>query len=106
MHVIQGTLKADGTLVLDSKPELPPGRVEVVIQPISALPGDHPLSAVMQQIWQEQDASGFVPPTREEIDAQVREFREESDERIHEAAQAHRLADGVKPENIPEERPA
>ena len=29
----QGTLKPDGTLVLDQKPTLPPGRVRVTIAP-------------------------------------------------------------------------
>jgi len=31
---VQGLLKADGTLELDTKPELPPGRVTVMLQPL------------------------------------------------------------------------
>ena len=31
---IQGTLREDGTLVLDQKPNLPPGRVKVIIAPV------------------------------------------------------------------------
>ena len=30
--VIEGTLKPDGTLELDEKPKLPPGRVKVVLR--------------------------------------------------------------------------
>ncbi len=31
--VIGGTIQPDGTLVLDEKPSLPPGRVHVVVRP-------------------------------------------------------------------------
>ena len=30
--VVEGTLKPDGTLELDQKPNLPPGRVQVVLR--------------------------------------------------------------------------
>jgi hypothetical protein len=30
--IVQGTLKPDGTLELDRKPDLPPGRVTVVLR--------------------------------------------------------------------------
>jgi hypothetical protein len=33
--VVEGTLKPDGTLELDQKPGLPPGRVTVTVQPLS-----------------------------------------------------------------------
>jgi hypothetical protein len=33
--VVEGTLKPDGTLELDQKPSLPPGRVRVVLRPHS-----------------------------------------------------------------------
>ena len=33
--VVQGTLKPDGTLELDEKPSLAPGRVQVMLQPAS-----------------------------------------------------------------------
>ncbi len=32
--VVQATLKPDGTLELDQKPNLPPGRVQVIVQPL------------------------------------------------------------------------
>jgi hypothetical protein len=34
--VVEGTLKPDGTLELDEKPSLPPGRVKVTLQPAQA----------------------------------------------------------------------
>jgi len=33
---VQGTLTPEGTLVLDEKPALPPGRVSVRMEPINA----------------------------------------------------------------------
>ncbi len=35
---VQGTLKPDGTLVLDQRPNLSPGRVSVVLRPVRQLP--------------------------------------------------------------------
>ena len=36
--IVQATLKPDGTLELDQKPNLPPGRVQVILQPLPAAP--------------------------------------------------------------------
>jgi hypothetical protein len=33
--ILEGTLKPDGTLELDQKPNLAPGRVQVIVQPLS-----------------------------------------------------------------------
>jgi hypothetical protein len=78
---LQGTLQADGTLVLDEKPNLPPGRVRVRVQPL--------LDYTQTDIWQllerihaEQRARGFVPRTKEEIDADIAAARQEDEERM------------------------
>lgn len=77
---IQGTLRGDGTLVLDEKPSLPPGRVRVTVQPV--------LNYTQTDIWKffeqlraEQQARGFVPRSKEEIDADIAAMRDEDDER-------------------------
>ena len=51
--VIGGTIQPDGTLVLDEKPRLPPGRVRVVVRTEVeiALPEDDPFWQRMQAIW-------------------------------------------------------
>ena len=36
--ILEGTLRADGTVELDSKPGLSPGRVQVALQPLPAGP--------------------------------------------------------------------
>ncbi len=48
-----GTIQPDGTLVLDGKPGLPPGRVQVVVRPELEMkfPEDDPFWQRMQAIW-------------------------------------------------------
>jgi hypothetical protein len=99
---VQGMVQADGTLVLDRRLELPPGRVRVTVQP--ATPAEAPdlarFQAMMAQIWAGQKARGHVPRTKEEIDAEIREMREEAEqelqaaERLHEECQRARQGSG------------
>jgi hypothetical protein len=76
--VIEGTIQPDGTLVLDEKPNLPAGRVTVVLRQETELvvPKDDPFWQRMQAMWDAQKARGHVPRGVEEIDAQQREMRE------------------------------
>src|SRR5437899_4099893 len=77
--VVQGTLKPDGTLQLDEKPNLAPGRVTVVLrqEPVLELPRTHPFWRRMQAIWDAQKAAGHVPRSVDEIEAERRQVREE-----------------------------
>lgn len=77
---IEGTLQADGTLVLDKKPNLPPGRVCVTVQPLADLMQTDIWQA-LEKIWAEQRASGHVPRSKEEIDAEIAAARQEDEER-------------------------
>jgi hypothetical protein len=58
--VIEGTLKPDGTLELDQKPSLSPGRVTVVLrqesEPTPAKEGWWPY---MQRVRAEREAAGY-----------------------------------------------
>ena len=45
--VVEGTLKLDGSLELDSKLNLPPGRVQLIVQPLPELPKDDPFWQMM-----------------------------------------------------------
>ena len=83
---IQGTLQADGTLVLDEKPNLPPGRVRVTVQP-SEVQGD--VIDVLRRIHAEQAARGHVPRSREEIDADIAAMRQEDEERMQAIERLH-----------------
>jgi hypothetical protein len=107
--VIRGTLKPDGTLDLDEKPNLPAGRVQVTLQavpePTASGPG---WWEVLQRIWREQAASGFKGRTKEEIDADVQQLRDELEEhanrieRLQEEAQRAREDAKARPRGKPE----
>jgi hypothetical protein len=79
--IVQGTLNPDGTLVLDQKPHLAPGRVQVMVQPLPELPADDPFWQRMQAVWHAQAANGHVPRSVEEVEAERREMRDEWEER-------------------------
>jgi hypothetical protein len=81
--VLEGTLTPDGTLLLDEKPNLPAGRVRVTVQPLAqpAPPADSLMSR-MQAVWAAQKARGYVPRSREEIDADLRALRDEAEEEM------------------------
>jgi hypothetical protein len=81
--VIEGTLKPDGTLELDQKPGLAPGRVKVTLQPAQA--GAHRqrgLADVIDEIRHGQQARGFQGRSAEEIEAGLREGEEEYERRM------------------------
>jgi hypothetical protein len=81
--VIEGTLKPDGTLELDQKPSLSPGRVRVILQP--AHPGTPPrrgLADVIDAIRQSQQARGFQGRSAEEIEGGLREGEDEYEQRM------------------------
>ena len=77
---IQGTLREDGTLLLDQKPDLPPGRVKVTVEPVSDLTQTD-VWQVLERIWAGQRARGHVPRSREEIDAELEASRQEDEDR-------------------------
>ena len=75
---IQGTLQEDGSLLLDEKPDLPPGRVKVTVEVI--------LDYKQTDIWQffkrikaEREAQGIAPRSAEEIDAYLATMRDEGE---------------------------
>ncbi len=96
---IQGTLREDGTLLLDNKPNLPPGRVKVIVELIQ----DYKQTEIWQffeRLWAEQRERGHVPRSREEIDTELQAARQEDEERmqelerIHEECERHRHQQG------------
>ena len=75
--VVAGTLKPDGTLELDEKPKLAPGRVQVIVQALPELPDGDPFWDMMKSIWAQQKARGHVPRSVEEVEAERRKMRED-----------------------------
>ncbi|HKI34517.1 MAG TPA: hypothetical protein VKA46_21860 [Gemmataceae bacterium] len=101
--VLEGTLKPDGTLQLDQRPNLPAGRVRVTVQPLpQAAPAGGTLMSRMQGVWAAQKARGHVPRSREEIDADLRALRDEAEEemqaveRLSDECRHAREQDGTK----------
>jgi hypothetical protein len=76
--VVQGTLNPDGTLQLDEKPSLPPGRVTVVLrqdsEPVS-LPQEDWFEH-LQRLRAVREASGYPFMNEEEVNAHIEWLRE------------------------------
>jgi hypothetical protein len=69
--VVEGTLKPDGTLELDQKPNLPPGRVKVVLRQD---PGPQP---TLEGWWE------FMTRSRQELESSGAGFLDESAVEAH-----------------------
>jgi hypothetical protein len=80
--VIAGTLQPDGTLVLDQKPNLPAGRVMVVLRPAAEIvvPTDDPFWQRMQAMWAIPTATAAAGDGGASTLAEVAKIREEWDE--------------------------
>ena len=79
--VIEGTLKPDGTLELDQKPSLSPGRVQVTVKPLAApTPKRRGLVDVIDEIRRDQLARGYQGRSAEEMAADEAERKAEEDD--------------------------
>lgn len=87
-EVLDGTLNPDGTLVLDHKPGLPPGRVSIVLQPVQPAAPRRRLVDVIDAIHQAQQTRPFQPRSVEEIDAGLREGEDDYDRKLQAARTA------------------
>ena len=70
--VLNGTLLGDGTLVLDEKPSLPSGRVQVTLRHVSAQAVEEFLEMI-DKLRANQLARGLQPRSQTEIDAEIRQ---------------------------------
>ena len=77
VHVIvRGTLKPDGSLELDSPPNLPAGPVEVVVRSLTSPdPGNEDWWQYLQRIRAELEVAGGPSRTAEAIDRERQDFR-------------------------------
>ena len=75
--VVEGTLKPDGTLELDQKPNLSPGRVTVVLrQQLEPAPPKENWCQFLQRMRAEREASGYPFMNEEELKAHIEWLRE------------------------------
>jgi hypothetical protein len=77
--IVEGTLLPDGTLELDDKPQMAPGRVRVTVQSL-ATSGQHGLVQVMDEIREGQRARGYSGRTLEEMQAEEEARRGEDED--------------------------
>jgi hypothetical protein len=83
---LNGTLRPDGTLVLDERPNLPAGRVRVRVESVPhATAAAEGFWTRMQAIWAAQEARGHTPRSVEEIEAERKALRDDSEEEIRAA---------------------
>jgi hypothetical protein len=85
--VLQGIVHPDGTLELAEKVPLPAGKVQVTLQPLPDLPAGDPFFDLLEGIWAARASAGLVPRTVEEVEAQRRQLRDETEQEIKEAGQ-------------------
>ena len=83
--VMEGTIQPDGSLVLDQKPNLPPGRVSVRMQALAELPDEDPFFEMLKGLWAVRAQAGLTPRTVEEVESQRRKLRDDSELEIAES---------------------
>jgi hypothetical protein len=82
--VVRGTLKPDGSLELDSPPNLPAGPVEVILRSLSSpAQSSEDWWQYLQRARAESEAGGGPYRTEEEIEEERQDFRR-GDDRIEE----------------------
>ncbi len=74
--VVEATINPDGSLELDDKLNLPPGRVQLIVQPLPEVPKDDPFRQKMERIWADRKAAELTARSAEEVEAQRRAMRD------------------------------
>jgi hypothetical protein len=80
--VVEGTLNPDGTLELDKRVALVPGRVLVTVVSLPDLPKSDPFWDRMQAIWADQKRRGHVARSVQDVEAERRAVRDEWEQRM------------------------
>jgi hypothetical protein len=100
--VIQGIVRADGTLELEGKLPLPPGRVSVTLEPVPYSQDTDPFFVMLRHIWAEREQAGKPFRTGEQAQEALRHLREDAAEEIAEIGrlqeECRRRHEGAAPE--------
>jgi len=86
---VLGTVRGDGTLELDAKLNVRPGRVRVVVESLEPCP--EPTEGLIEfgrRSRRELEAAGHRFRTKEEIDSEINALRDDWDERLDEIDRA------------------
>jgi hypothetical protein len=92
--MLQGTLQPDGTLVLDDKPNLPAGRVQVVVRAVGQMSTAQSESLLdfVNRVRRESEARRHRFMTEQEIAVWMEELRADDDQ----VEQAYRQAEAAR----------
>jgi hypothetical protein len=86
---VLGVVKPDGTLELSGKLTMPPGRVKVRVESLEPpSPPAETLVELVRRTRREMEAAGQTFRTKAEIDEEIRELRDEWEERLEEVDRA------------------
>ncbi len=88
--VVHGTLTPDGRLVVDQRVALPPGEVRVTIAELTPKPR-RDVMEVLEEIRAERKRFGMQGRSKEQIDADIDEMRNEWEDRQRELDLARRV---------------
>ena len=80
--VIHGHIRADGTLEVEDRVNLPPGPVNVIVEAVAA--AKKGTLQVLEEIWAERESRGIVGRSKAEIDAEINAMRDEDEQRMRE----------------------
>jgi hypothetical protein len=80
--IVEGIVKPDGTLEVPQKLDLPPGRVQVAVQPLTDPTRPDRFWRMMESLWADLGTGGRTPRTREQIDAEIDALRNEAEEEM------------------------
>ena len=94
--IVEGTVRADGTLEVQEKVNLPAGKVQVTLVPLPELPEDDPFWQLLRGIWAGQKARGHVPRSAEDVEAERRSVRDEWDERMERISRIQEEAEQLR----------
>jgi tetratricopeptide (TPR) repeat protein len=99
---VQGTLHPDGTLVLDEKPNLPPGKVRVVVQPVPEVPPAHEdWWQCLQRLRARREAAGYPFLDERQMAEHLDWLHDEDDriDRLYREIEQERRRHGLPPES-------
>ncbi len=76
---IEGTVRADGTLVLDNKVAMPEGRVLVTVRPALQPAADDPFWSLMGRIWDGRERRRHASVEKKRTEASLKPVRSDLD---------------------------
>jgi len=81
---VHGQVKPDGTLEVTERVDLPPGPVQVTVEPAHTTQAGEDTRLVLGRIWARRAARGAAARCKEEIDADIAALRDADERRMRE----------------------